>query len=90
MKAFGIKGQFVITANNLDGLSVSKETVNKLKKKGYDTYFKLYDDDDILYYSGYMHKDIEDEFSPLDWAMYDSGCTRIDVRNKRTGKLETL
>ena len=53
----------------------------------------LYDDDDELYYEGYYvnsEDDFEGEFEPLDWAMNNAGCTRIDYRNGETGKMETL
>ena len=32
---------------------------------------------------------IDEEFDILDWAMADSGCTRIDLRNEQ-GQMETL
>jgi hypothetical protein len=45
--------------------------------------FRLYDDDDILYYEGFLfdrgHADAMASFAPLDWAMADSGCTRLDL-----------
>jgi hypothetical protein len=34
--------------------------------------FKLYDDDEELYYEGRCD---EDDFDPLDWAMAHAGCT---------------
>ena len=41
--------------------------------------FHLFDDDDELYYEGMMTKIFLEEsnnpLAPLDWAMYDSGCT---------------
>jgi hypothetical protein len=80
---------FVITKDHLDGDSMAENDVEHLKNEGFTEHFKLYDDDDVLYYSGYLHKDCEDELDPLDWAMYDSGCTRIDYRNK-DGKYETV
>lgn len=60
----------------------------KILKKDCKFHFKLYDDDGILYYSGYMADD--SDFSPLDWAMYDSGCTTIKIRNPKTKIYETL
>ena len=56
--------------------------------------FRLYDDDGELYFQG-MCKDLHDQdedsaFGPLNWAMNDSGCTRIDYRKFFTQKLETL
>ncbi len=90
MKVFGYKNSFVITQNNLDELKADEKSVKKAKSRGYNLFFKLYDDDDILYYSGYLHEDEEDEFAPLDWAMNEAGCTRIDVRNPTTGRMETV
>lgn len=81
---------FVITKDFLDMIKVSKERLAEFKKSGFKTYFKIYDDDDILYFSGYLHESEPDDFTPLDWAMFDSGCTRIDYRNPETGKMETL
>lgn len=80
---------FVITADVLDNKSLEAKDIAKLKKLGYVSYFELYDDDEELYYRGYLHKDCEDEFEPLDWGMYDSGCTDIKYRNK-LGKMEIL
>ena len=90
MKVFGYNNSFVVTQNNLDGLKAEDKSVANAKRRGYNIFFKLYDDDDILYYSGYLHENEEDEFAPLDWGMADSGCTRIDVRNPKTGKMETV
>lgn len=39
--------------------------------------FRLYDDDDVLYYEGQAD---DEDFGPLNWAMADVGCTRIDYR----------
>ena len=49
---------------------------NLIKKR-----FKLYDDDDELYYEGYFYDDeyCEPQMDLLDWAMNDSGCTKIKV-----------
>jgi len=43
--------------------------------------FRLYDDDDYLYYQGYFYDDefCDNQQSLLDWAMRDSGCTKIMV-----------
>jgi len=57
--------------------------------------FRLYDDDDVLYYTGrhlmptHLQKG-EDLFNPLDWAMGHAGCTRIDYLNTETGEWETI
>lgn len=81
--------QFAITNNFIDGLKSSEQDKSKVKELGFTLFFELYDDDDVKYYSGYMHPDIEDEFIPLDWGMYDSGCTYIKIRNSN-GKMEIL
>lgn len=80
---------FAILNDFLDGYKATKEDKAKAKKLGFTVFFELYDDDNIKYYSGYMHEDIEDDFEPLDWAMYDSGCTYIKLRDK-DGKMEIL
>ncbi|TSP14045.1 hypothetical protein [Cupriavidus campinensis] len=52
--------------------------------------FRLYDDDGELYYEGLSSdRDSETAFQPLDWAMADSGCTRIDYKQD-DGTWETL
>jgi hypothetical protein len=84
---------FAITEDHLDNEQLPKTEIDKLKKEGYTEYFRLYDDDEILYYSGYLKGDIEDDddlFAPLDWGAYDSGCTIYKLRNRKTGKLEIL
>ncbi len=53
--------------------------------------FKLYDDDDELYFSGYMSSACsEEDFEPLDWAMGNYGCTKLKYRNPKTGKWKYL
>lgn len=59
----------------------------------FKTKFRLYDDDDELYLSGLMKLDsdvMEAEFEPLDWAMDNFGCTRIDIFNHAKGIWETV
>ena len=87
-----VNKDFCITEDHLDNIRVPDDTLYTYKSMGYTNFFRLYDDDDNLYYSGYLHKDMEgeDEFIPLDWAMYDSGCTYIKYRNPKTGKMEIL
>jgi hypothetical protein len=41
--------------------------------------FRLYDDDDELYYEGEVTDDRALE-ELMSWAMQDSGCTRLDVK----------
>lgn len=81
---------FCITQDHLDEIKATDEEIKLAKKNGMDSYFKLYDDDDILYYSGYYNEEtLDEEMEVLDWAMNDSGCTRMDVRNEQ-GQMETL
>lgn len=85
------KGEFAITHDHLDENIVNDlATVNHLIELGYTVPFKLYDDDDELYYSGRLHEDCEDEFVALNWGMYDSGCTYCTIRNPKTGQYEHL
>ena len=52
--------------------------------------FKMYDDDDILYYTGQIAGDDFTGFEPLDdFGMPNAGCTSIKYKNK-TGQWETL
>lgn len=56
--------------------------------------FRLYDDDGNLYYEG-LCLDLDDQegdsaFQPLDWAMNDAGCTRMDYRKKGQVEWKTL
>jgi hypothetical protein len=49
--------------------------------------FRLYDDDDELYYTGWLYNDdqaLVQQFV-LDWAKADSGCTRIMVNIRGKG-----
>jgi hypothetical protein len=50
--------------------------------------FKLYDDDNELYYEGRCSSD--ESFQPLDWAEGDAGCTYIKYKNPKTGTWEIL
>lgn len=54
--------------------------------------FKLYDDDDELYFSGYQtHNPKDSGFEPLDdFGEGHSGCTKIKYRNPKTGKWDLL
>jgi hypothetical protein len=59
-------------------------------KKGHP--FKMFDDDDNLYYSGFLFgdKDSEYGFKPLDdFGTSNAGCTYIQYKNE-DGKWETL
>ena len=72
----------------------TKEEMAKAKKFGLTDFFELYDDDSIKYYSGYANFELMaendlDEFTILDMATADSGCTYIKTRNKN-GKMEIV
>jgi hypothetical protein len=96
------KGSWIIVRNYLDsdtklggGKAIPAEHVLKAYKNHPDTqYFMLYDDDDNLYYDGYILEDEDSDydslFDPLDWATYNAGCTYIKYRNQKTGKMEIL
>ncbi|HEX9135391.1 MAG TPA: hypothetical protein VF905_00415 [Nitrospirota bacterium] len=73
------------------GTSPEERESIKADKAGKGTHFKLYDDDDNCYYTGYFFGDAdsEDAFQPLEWATYDAGCTYIKYRQPN-GKYETL
>lgn len=64
------------------GVSVGEREAVKAGEAGERTHFKLYDDDDNCYYTGYFYGDAdsEDAFIPLDWAARDAGCTYIKYR----------
>jgi hypothetical protein len=82
--------EFCITNNHLDSIKATDKEKREAKKLGMDEFFQLYDDDDVLYYSGYYDMEfIDEELEILDWAMADSGCTRMDVRGVN-GKMETI
>lgn len=54
-------------------------------------HFRLYDDDDQLYYEGRSNDcTSQAAFRPLDWAVADSGCTRIDYSSDGGMAWETL
>lgn len=54
------------------------QNVNKTEK------FRLYDDDNHLYYEGFAYiAEEETGFEPLDWANHDTGCTSIQYWNEK-------
>lgn len=73
------------------GTSQEERDAVKAGTAGKGTHFKLYDDDDNCYYTGYFFGDAdsEDAFEPLDWATRDAGCTYIKYRQPN-GKYEVL
>ena len=85
---------FCVLTNFLDKYTPTKEEIKKKDDKGLNDFFELYDDDDIKYYSGYANFDLMydnnmDEFTILNMATCDSGCTYIKTRNK-AGKMEIV
>lgn len=50
--------------------------------------FRLKDDDDIVYYKGWLYDDDEGDtqFRVLEWAQRDSGCTYIEIWDKEKKK----
>ena len=68
-------------------------THNYLDDKPAAVKFRLYDDDNILYFEGYMplhYLESEKIFDPLDYARDSWGTTRIDYLNPNTGEWETV
>ena len=85
---------FCLLNNHLDGYKATDEEKKKAKQEGLTNYFQLFDDDHILYYSGYdnfdlMYENDEDEFTILDMAMYESGCT-INKTRGEDGKMHVV
>jgi hypothetical protein len=68
------------SSENGEGNDVGKGNEEILKRNN-KTKFKMYDDDDVLYYEGFMIENGGEElFNPLDdFGMPNAGCTRIDI-----------
>ena len=80
---------YIITHNIIDEKEKRERTEEEKKKYPYA--FKLYDDDEELYFKGYSNDDeSERAFAPLDGIGRSYGCTEIKYRNRNTGKFETL
>ncbi len=73
--------EWVLTYNHLDNKPYPGE-----KEEKFCVPFELYDDDGILYFSGYMTENLEHSgeeiFDPLDYAMAAWGCTELRVRGE--------
>lgn len=72
----------------------AKEAIRQAFRDTMNFEFRLYDDDNELYYEG-LCKDLDDAdeeqaFAPLDWAMADVGATRMDYRKKGDTEWQTL
>ncbi len=60
---------------------------------GYDVEFRLYDDDDVLYFTGVMTMALYQSanvLDPLDYAEGQWGCTRQDCKNPSSKQWETI
>jgi len=92
---------FVITKDYLsvnsgstpDFATATDEQKVQIKKDGFTVHFLMYDDDDILYYGGYLKTELdgsEEAFEPLDcYGMPNAGCTDIKYKEK-DGKYHSL
>ena len=79
---------YAITQNHLDGIKADSEYIKRIKKNGLTRMFKLYDDDDNLYYTGYYNDTIDDlEEHIYSKAYRDSGCTIMEIKSKKTKKM---
>ena len=56
--------------------------------KGMTERFRLLDDDGTVFAYGKAKEGVD--FEPLDYYMYEYGCTEIQYKNKETGEYETL
>ena len=71
-------------ADNLVQIDCTDPTV------GVREMFKMYDDDGVLYYTGFITGEY-DGFEPLDdFGTPNAGCTEIRYRLKGSGAFETL
>ena len=87
------KGKYIITTDVID----DGERNTNPKLQGYDEIykhgqtFKLFDDDDVLYFIGVcVHDDGEEMFAPLDAIGEEYGCTSIQYLNATTGKWDIV
>lgn len=70
---------------------MSPEKKRRTVRKLMPVAIRLYDDDNELYYTGYMSEgDDVDEFEPLDWAKEYAGCTSLKYRDAKSGKWHML
>lgn len=81
---------------NAVGITASPAALARLEA-GEGEHFRMYDDDDELYYEGrwVVDPDVPDEafegFEPLDcFGTPNAGCTRLDYLNELTGDWATL
>jgi hypothetical protein len=82
--------KYAITSDFLDNEKRTNKEITDLKKQGLDTFFELYDDDDVKYFNGYFnseYRDCEIEFSILNRFANSYGCTQMKIRDSKTGKM---
>lgn len=78
---------FTLTYNHLDNEPM------RFAPSDHTVEFRLYDDDDLLYFSGKMSMKLYDShrvLEPLDYADFHWGCTRLDCLNPKTGEWEQI
>lgn len=71
-----------ITKNNVDPSGAGIQSHPNVDEKLCTRKFRLYDDDDNLYFEGAMYErtyDSEHVVAPLDWAMAYAGCTYMKI-----------
>lgn len=82
-----MKRQWCLTVDHVDGTEDLKKSTGE-KTDDMIIPIRLYDDDDVLYYSGWMTQELLDDgenaFDPLDWGTWNAGCTYMEY--KESGK----
>lgn len=90
---------WIIDEDHLDGEGTGTtgprdapaELLTKLTGTSEGDKFRMYDDDEELYYSGRLLGDDPSLFEPLDdYGTPNAGCTEIRYRNDEKGVWETL
>ena len=82
-----MKKTYSLTYDHLDNRNMRFPSIDETIQ------FRLYDDDNELYFTGYMTYNLYDSpdiFLPLDATMNSYGCTRLDCLNPKTKKWETI
>lgn len=77
---------YKIVGDHIDGTVILEELGYNQNAKGLIHKFKLYDDDGILYFTGYSNN--SSSFFPLDSLGAEYGCT--EIRYLENGVYETL
>lgn len=82
-----MKGGWIVTYNHLDKLETSIMGPHDCQASPLDIMamgdtFELYDDDNILYYTGKMYR-CDDDLAPLDdFGKPNAGCTKMKVNGE--------